>query len=251
MRAAFADGATSVQMEIEGGNSDPEIQTSGRLPGQYNHFENRDRRRWIHGVPSYAQVEYRNVYPGIDLTYSGREGRLEYDWLVGAGADPDAIRLEFPNDPGAEIKSAGELVAGSRGQLRHRPPRAYQLKNGKREYLAARFIRRGPHTFGFAVGPYDRTRELVFDPTLVYSLTMGSATALTCCVDPIVQVDQGAAMAVDPAGNVYIGGNLGSAFSTLAPIGRPPANARNFVLKLDPTGTQVLYGNLFPRRCCR
>ena len=245
LRAAFADGATSVQMEIAGGNPAPETQTIGRLPGRYNHFESRDSRRWIHGVPSYDRVEYRNVYPDIDLTYSGRDGRLEYDWVVAAGADPDAIRLTFPNDPGAEINSAGELVAGSRGQLRHRPPRAYQLKNGKREYLSARFIRRGPHTFGFAVGPYDRTRELVIDPTLVYSLTMGSTTLLTCCVAPTFQVDQGTAMAVDPVGNVYIGGNLGSAFSAFPPIRRVPANAKNFVLKLDPTGTQVLYGTFF------
>lgn len=102
LHVASADGGTSVQTEMEGANPAPEIQTAGRLPGRYNYFESRDPRRWIHGIPSYGQVQYCNVYPGIDLTYSGRSGRLEYDWAVAAGADPAAIRLSFSRQCGRE-----------------------------------------------------------------------------------------------------------------------------------------------------
>lgn len=242
LRLASAVGETSIHMEMEGANPAPEIHTADRLPGHYNHFESPDPQHWIRGVPSYGRVEYRNVYPGIDLAYSGRDGRLEYDFVVASGSDPDAIRLKFPESPGAQISSAGELVVGSRGELRHLPPRAYQQDKGGRKYVTARFVR-GPHSIGFAVGPYDRTRQLVIDPTLVYSITLGGSGAETCCLNPTLQVDYGAAMAVDAAGSVYVGGSSSS--PTFPPIGPVPASAKSFVLKLDSTGTQVLYGTFF------
>ena len=45
-------------------------------------------------VAGYAKVKYEGVYPGIDLVYYGnQEGRLEYDFIVAPGADPDQIAV--------------------------------------------------------------------------------------------------------------------------------------------------------------
>src|SRR4030095_16005709 len=38
-----------------------------QLSGQSNHIIGRARKDWHVGVPSFAQVEYRNIYPGADL----------------------------------------------------------------------------------------------------------------------------------------------------------------------------------------
>ncbi len=48
---------------------------------------------WSGTVPTYAQVRVRGVYHGIDLLYHGREGTLEYDWLLRPHAAARAIRL--------------------------------------------------------------------------------------------------------------------------------------------------------------
>ena len=46
-------------------------------------------------MPTFAAVRSRNIYPGIDLTYRGAQGRFEYDLEVSADADPAFVRRVF------------------------------------------------------------------------------------------------------------------------------------------------------------
>ena len=72
-------------------------QTSGEDPqsGKANYFTGNDPTKWQHNVPMYGKVRLQGVYPGIDLVYYGRQGRLEYDFVVAPGADAAAIKLRF------------------------------------------------------------------------------------------------------------------------------------------------------------
>src|SRR5438132_323759 len=44
--------------------------------------------RFHAGLPTYGEVVYPDVWPGIDLTWSGSTGRMKYTFLVRPGADP-------------------------------------------------------------------------------------------------------------------------------------------------------------------
>ena len=72
------------------------------------------------GLPTYAQVRYQDVYPGIDLVYYGNQRELEYDFVVAPGADPGTIALTF--------EGAGRTGGGWGGESdsarRRRPDRA-------------------------------------------------------------------------------------------------------------------------------
>jgi hypothetical protein len=46
-------------------------------------------------IPTFARVEYREVYPGVRLVYHSTQGQLEYDFIVAPGADPAGIRMAF------------------------------------------------------------------------------------------------------------------------------------------------------------
>jgi hypothetical protein len=82
-------------MRVVGAN--PSAQATGRtlLSGTSNYLIGNDLNRWITNVPIYDGARYRDTYPGVDLVYYGMRGRLEYDSVVGAGADPRAVALEF------------------------------------------------------------------------------------------------------------------------------------------------------------
>jgi hypothetical protein len=41
------------------------------LPGKVNYFSGNDESQWRTGIPTYARVGFRAIYPGIDLTYYG------------------------------------------------------------------------------------------------------------------------------------------------------------------------------------
>ncbi len=44
-----------------------EVLRAERLPGTANYFIGRDPAQWHSNVPTYAEVKYAGVYPGVDL----------------------------------------------------------------------------------------------------------------------------------------------------------------------------------------
>ena len=86
-----------VRMTLAGTSREAHIKISGddQLPGKVNYFIGKDPRRWWTDLPTYAKVRYADVYPGVDLIYYGNLSRLEYDFVVAPGADPNSTRLKF------------------------------------------------------------------------------------------------------------------------------------------------------------
>src|SRR5438132_4205986 len=98
-----------------------------RLPGTVNYFTSRDSRDWVAGVPTYARVRYRDIYPGIDLIFHGNPRSLKYDFVVAPGADPARIALRFEGAEDVAPDGAGGLVVRTpRGRLVQAPPAIYQ-----------------------------------------------------------------------------------------------------------------------------
>jgi hypothetical protein len=62
------------------------------LPGTANYYLGRERHT---NVPTYREVVYPDVWPGIDVVVYGTAGRFEYDLRVSPGADAGAIALDF------------------------------------------------------------------------------------------------------------------------------------------------------------
>jgi hypothetical protein len=83
-------------MKRVGVNPRAAVTGAEELPGKANYFIGNDPKKWRTNVPTYAQVKYQNVYPGIDLVYYGNQGgQLEDDFVVAPGADPSAIKLDI------------------------------------------------------------------------------------------------------------------------------------------------------------
>src|SRR5947209_3643181 len=85
---AAAARSRSVSMKLVGGNPAPAATGREELPGKSNYFIGNDPGQWRTNVPTYARVEYRNVYPGVDLVYYGNGRQLEHDFIVNPGASP-------------------------------------------------------------------------------------------------------------------------------------------------------------------
>ena len=80
--------STVVRMKLVGANPSPRVLGLEELPGKSNYFIGNDPSKWRTHVPHYAKVQYEDVYPGVDLVYYGNQRQLEYDLVVGPGADP-------------------------------------------------------------------------------------------------------------------------------------------------------------------
>jgi len=124
------------------------------LPGKSNYLLGRDPSRWITNVPQYARVEYREIYPGIDLVYHGDQesagfgGRLEYDFVVAPGADPNRILLAFEgagtSSPRFDSASGDLLLTAGKAQIRQLRPRIFQDIRGTRHEIGGRYVAAQP-----------------------------------------------------------------------------------------------------------
>ena len=201
--------------------------TIDRLRGQAHYFSGPDPARWRTNVPMWGKVRYHEVYPGIDVVYYGAQGHLEFDFVVAPGADPAKIQMVLEglaaDDSVDIVPGAGVRVAFPTGEVRLRPPHAYQEIDGTTrvvdvDYVLERAVDHPPK-ISLRLGAYDPTRPLVIDPVLAYSSSFGIAAD-----------DAGLGVAVDTAGNTYVTG-VADATGAI-----PPRGGEAFVMKLDPTG---------------
>jgi uncharacterized repeat protein (TIGR01451 family) len=217
-----------VRMKLVGAN--PAAATAGTdpLPGKSNYLIGNDPHQWHSGVPQFAGVHYANVYPGIDLVYYGNQGRLEYDFRVAPGADPAQAELQFEGARKLQLSGGDLILTGkNEGGLRLQAPRLYQRDGDRKEPVAGRFVLRAANRVGFEIGPYDRSRELVIDPSLDFSTYFGGNGTET---SPSV--------AVNGDGFIYLVGSTTSTPSSF-PIGTLATTqigtAPNiFVVKISP-----------------
>ena len=195
------------------------------------------RRHGAYAGRTFAHVVYRDVYDGIDLSYHGRRGRLQGDWLVASGADAAQIRLRLGGVDHVARRRDGALALSARGlhAVLTRPV-AYQTRAATRTPVQAAWSLHG-RTLAFSLGPYDHARPLVIDPTLAGTLTAGGDD-----VDTLVDVD------ADAAGNlVAVGATIESHFPRAGNGAfQPGGHLDGVVVTISPalqiTGTVVLGG---------
>src|SRR5438876_608069 len=60
---------TAIRMTMVGANPNSEIAGSQRLPGNSSYFTGNDPNKWLSGIPTYARVRYRELYPAINPVY--------------------------------------------------------------------------------------------------------------------------------------------------------------------------------------
>lgn len=228
----FPQNAT-MRMQMIGANPDPNVSGEDELPGKSNYFIGNDAGKWHTGVPNYAKVRYTNVYPGIDLVYYGNQGQLEFDMVVAPGADPHQLRFKLSGAKKIDLSPEGDLVVHLHGgELRLHKPVVYQAAAEGRKPIDGHYVLKANREVAFETGPYDRSKRLVVDPTLVYSTYIGGTGN-----------DYGIAIAVDVSGNTYIGGVTTSTdFPTMSPF---QTAGEDFVTKLNSSGTALIYSTYF------
>jgi hypothetical protein len=232
--SAQEDLTSAICLHLSGGNPRAQIAASNQLPGRTNYFIGNDPGKWHANVPQYARVSYRNVYPGVSLAFYGVQRQLEFDFIVAPGARTAPIRLGLSGANRITLDDAGNLRAASQaGDVLLHKPVAYQEKDGARHPVEVSFVLTANHQVSLHVGDYDRSRELVIDPSVSYATYLGGTLE-----------DDGNAIAIDSSGNAYITGQTTSTNFPTVPGSYHTTNAGAldvFVTKISADGSTLLY----------
>lgn len=220
-------------------HSDMSVEGAAQETGKINYLRGGDPQNHYTNLPIYREVAYRQVWPGIDVVFQGKQGMFKYDVLLQPGGLVDDIRIGFEGADGIRVDDIGNLLIDTPfGTLTDVSPVAYQEIDDKRLSIDCRFVIRseadGSQNIGFEMlEEVDHHYPLVIDPILLYSTYLGGSA-----------FDSGNGIAVDASGNAYVTGFTQSSDFPTTPgafdislTGSQDA----FVTKLNADGTALVY----------
>lgn len=220
--------------------SNPRVTVSGseRAPGNINYIHGADASQWQTDVPTYREVVYHELWPGIELRVREHGGALKYEFHVRPGAKVEEIRLAYQGADRLSLDRAGNLMIDTAlGTIRDSAPTSFQEIDGDRVPIESSYAldSRTTSGYGFKVGRYKADQELVIDPGIEYSTYLGGSGD-----------DVPSGVAVDAAGNAYVVGYTQSPdFPVTAGAFRRTGSLNNsldaFVAKINPSGTAFVY----------
>jgi hypothetical protein len=225
--------ANDLGLKFIGSNQKPAIAGVSETQSKSNYFIGDDSKKWKTNIANFERVKYKDIYHGIDLVFYGKQGVLEYDFIVSPGVNPAQIKIEIDGAENVRIDESGNLGIETRGELvEFRAPVIYQMEDNFKKSIDGRFCLNENNRVSFDLGPYDDALPLIIDPQLVYSTYLGKFAN-----------DHPYDIAVDEAGYSFIVGNTyGSTFPTTPESYKSPYMDNDvFVTKISPDGSKILY----------
>lgn len=180
-----------------GANQNPEFLESKKLKQHNNYFYGKDPNRWASNVPLFQEIQYSEVYKGIDLRVSTENGVLKYDWIVKENADPNEIQLKYDGLKKLHLKNEELYIETPLGEIIEMKPFTYQVVNGEKVEVKCQYkIKKNQVSFEI-LEDYDKNLELIIDPTVVFATYTGSTAD-----------NFGFTATYDNEGNMYAGGTV-------------------------------------------
>jgi hypothetical protein len=224
----------TVKLELLNASPEMELRAGNRTDAVVSYFRGPEEQ-WKTGLATYTSIVYEEVWPGIDLEFTGPAGNLKYTFHLKPGADPRQIRFAYRGASSVTLTAQGSLAVETPagGFLDDRPVAWQETAVGRRSVTVTFELEQ--EEVGFQVGEYDRSQPLVLDPVvLLYAGYIGGA-----------QNDYATGIAVDSSGNAYV---VGYAFSTQTtfPVTVGPDTTHNglidvVVAKVNASGTGLVY----------
>jgi|GEM_PF-2085581 len=198
------DSVAVVREQLVDGNL-AVVQGGVKSAATANFFLGRDAARWRSNVPAFDSVEWRSVYPGIDLSARAHGCTIEKVFTIAPNADPQDIVVGITGARALQVDETGRLIVHTDlGNAQFSAPAAYQTGPRGRKPVAVQYWVEGDR-YGFELGDYDVSRPLVIDPLLGGTYLGGYGW------------DDALALAMDGEGRVYVTGATGSSDFPVTP----------------------------------
>ncbi len=212
------------------------VTASQELRAKINHFAGSDQSKWKTGISTYGQLNYDQLYKGIDLKIWGNRQKLKYEYHVAPGADPSQIHMAFHGIEKITLEPSGDLhIHTTAGKVVDYAPIAFQIIDGKKVNVDVTYNLIDDLSYGFSINSkYDKSKPLIIDPDILWATMLGG-----------YEPDTAWAIDVDNAGKVYVAGVAGR-FDFISEIVLPSSayeasvrtgNGFLFLCKFDLTQT--------------
>jgi hypothetical protein len=197
-----------------------EVQGKEKQDTKVSYFPCRDPSGWHSNLPCFARVGVGSVGKGIRLELKAHGRNVEKLFYIQPGANPADIRIAVKGATHLQVGPGGQLeLATAAGAMRFSKPVAYQWIDGKQLKVPVRY-NVNENTYGFELGAYDASNELVIDPLLTIFPVAPGGNTHNLLMD----------LAASPDGSIYAAG---------------AANSRLSILKMDSSLEKLLASTYF------
>ena len=138
-----------------------------------NYFIGNDASKWAGNCKIAKVIECKNMYAGIDVKYYSQNAHIKYDIVVMPMANVANIKMQYKGADAVLIENENLVIKTSTGDIKELAPYAYQVKNGIAQQVSCRF-KVTNDIVTFEIGNYDHSKELIIDPSLIFSTFTGS-----------------------------------------------------------------------------
>jgi len=153
-------------INFPGSNEEPTIEAIDKDEAIVNYLIGDDPDDWYTNIPTYKQLEYGKIYPGIDHRLYGKGEALEYEFVIEPGADIAEIVIEYSGTDSLAIEDAELMVNTPLGEMQQTQPFIYQEIGGETVAIDGGFRLVNNSNYGFAAATYDANYPLIMDPSL-------------------------------------------------------------------------------------
>lgn len=179
------------------GNALPTVETTSKqVTHDYcNFYLGKDRSKWVGDAKNFREINYKDLYKGIDLQILGMQNSMKYNLIVSPQGNPSEIVLNYDGLDKIGIDKGALQLKTSVNEMQEQKPYAYQYIDGYEVEVPCEFVlKNNSVSFRFPKG-YNKNEELVIDPILVFACSSGSTAD-----------NFGMTATYDAFGNLYSGG---------------------------------------------
>jgi hypothetical protein len=143
-----------------------QVKGFGKPDGTANYFIGKDKADWKRNIPAFATISLGEMYQGIELRLRAYGENVEKLFHVRPGGDYKKIQVNMEGADSLRVLDSGELeVQSPIGSVRFTSPVAYQETESGRKLIDVAYLVSGT-SYSFALGEYDKNREVIIDPLL-------------------------------------------------------------------------------------
>ncbi len=161
----------------------------------YNYYLGNDQSKWARKVHGFEQVNYCDLYAGVDVHLGIGDGGLKYNVVVSPHGDLAEVVMEITGAHGVYVRDNILHVETIHGVITEDIPYAYELVGDQQVAVEVAFVVLGANKIGFRAKRQHPEALLVIDPDLI-SASFNGATAY----------NRGSAACFDKFGNTYATG---------------------------------------------
>lgn len=195
--------ACRADMILVGANKDAQVIALDQKPYYENFYSANTPENGILNVRTYKTIIYKNIYPNIDMVLHTKADAMKYEFVVHPGGEVGQIQIRWDGVENMVLAQSGGITyALASGIMEEGKPVSFQGQ----DIVKSSFVRihsgktESSNNIGFAVSHYNKSKDLVIDPTLSWGTYYGGGAG----------TNQLWSVTTDISGNVYISGSTAS-----------------------------------------